>query len=321
MVATEAWKRQVQELRPGECGLAEPGHALQDVVAGGPYRLAQEHVQQRCRQRVLPQGLGFLVVVPLHRKGFESQLVTAPGHDELHSSCGSAPELERCRSEARDATALGPDGQRPGRRRGEDHPFGCPGHLRLRQCTVPTDAGGYELRWTYYPPTDELPSQLREVVDAFQAAAPDLSRFWSSRAVERPAPELHSNHIAGLIDGRLVASGTWQTEASHGRQEVVMLRGENGRVLSRVFVDGLHTDADGRLSVLEVEGGGSLQNNRLMKDLFEALIIPAVGHVAIAVPQQIHGGRPYDYARYLVTAIYARGIQLGHLQGVLLVGY
>ncbi len=186
---------------------------------------------------------------------------------------------------------------------------------------MPPDDGSYELRWTYHPPTDELPASLREVVDAFQVSSPRLAQFWSARAVERPAPELRSNEIASWIDGALVCGGGWRTETSHGRQEVVMLRGENGRVLSRVYVDGLHTGPDGQLSVLEVEGGGVLQNNRLMKDLFEALIIPAVGYVAIAVPQQVHGGRPYDYARYLVTAIYARGIQQGHLQGVLLIGY
>lgn len=186
---------------------------------------------------------------------------------------------------------------------------------------MPTDAGGFELRWTYYPPTDALPAHLREVVDAFGSARSRLAQFWQARAVERPAPELRSNEVAAWVDDALVAGGGWRTETSHGRQEVVMLRGENGRVLSRVYVDGLHISLDGQLSVLEVEGGGSLQNNRLMKDLFEALIIPAVGHVAIAVPQQVHGGRPYDYARYLVTAIYARGIQQGHLQGVLLIGY
>ena len=184
-----------------------------------------------------------------------------------------------------------------------------------------TTPAGYELRWTYYPPTDEPPAHLLEVVAAFRDADVRLATFWAAREVERPAPELRSNDVAGWVDGALVAGGQWRTETSHGRQEVVMLRGENGRVLSRVYVDGLHTGPDGQLSVLEVEGGGSLQNNRLMKDLFEALIIPAVGHVAIAVPQQVHGGRPYDYARYLVTAIYARGIQQGHLQGVLLVGY
>lgn len=103
---------------------------------------------------------------------------------------------------------------------------------------MPTDAGGYELRWTYYPPTDELPAHLREVVDAFGAAGPRLAQFWSVRAVERPAPELRSNEVAGWVDDALVAGGGWRTETSHGRQEVVMLRGENGRVLSRVYVDG-----------------------------------------------------------------------------------
>ena len=32
-------------------------------------------------------------------------------------------------------------------------------------------------------------------------------------------------------------------------------------------------------------------------------------------------GAPHDYARYLVTAIHARGIQQGQLQAVLLVRY
>lgn len=62
---------------------------------------------------------------------------------------------------------------------------------------MPTPGGSYQLRWTHYPPTDQIPPHLHEVVDAFQAAVPRLARFWSLRAVQSKPPELRSNESAG----------------------------------------------------------------------------------------------------------------------------
>ncbi len=165
--------------------------------------------------------------------------------------------------------------------RGQDHPLDCPG--RLSTATVRRAHRCWRLRAALdvLPAHRRAPGAPARGRRRVRTARSRLAQFWQVRAVERPAPELRSNEIAGWVDGAQVAGGGWRTETSHGRQEVVMLRGENGRVLSRVYVDGLHTWPDGQLSVLEVEGGGSLQNNRLMKDLFEALIIPAVGYLAI----------------------------------------
>jgi hypothetical protein len=59
------------------------------------------------------------------------------------------------------------------------------------------------------------------------------------------------------------------------------------------------------MALLEIEGGGAVQNYRLMKDVVEALLILGAHHLALAVPHRIHGRSPYDFAVSLISALYA----------------
>jgi hypothetical protein len=70
-----------------------------------------------------------------------------------------------------------------------------------------------------------------------------------------------------------------------------------------------------------IEGGGAVQNNRLMKDVVETLLIPGAHHLALAVPHSIHGRSPYDFAINLISALYAREVPQRHVRGILVVGY
>lgn len=99
------------------------------------------------------------------------------------------------------------------------------------------------------------------------------------------------------------------------------------RVLFRmVEVYGVEPDAifarpDGYRALLEIEGGGAVQDNRLMKDVVEPLLIPGAHHLALAVPHVMHSRSPFEFAVSLVQALYARQVPQQHVDGVLIIGY
>lgn len=71
-----------------------------------------------------------------------------------------------------------------------------------------------------------------------------------------------------------------------------LLYGENGKPLYGVDPDAVYATVDGYRALLEIEGGGAVQNNRLMKDVVETLLIPGAHHLALAVPHDVHGRSP-----------------------------
>ena len=79
---------------------------------------------------------------------------------------------------------------------------------------------------------------------------------------------------------------------------------------------------DGCRALLETEGGGAVQNSRLMKDVVETLLTPGAHHLALAVPALgIHDRSPYDFATNLIAALYAPEVPQRHVRGILVVGY
>lgn len=83
-----------------------------------------------------------------------------------------------------------------------------------------------------------------------------------------------------------------------------------------MFVDGA-----GRLTLVEVEGGGALTNYRGMKDIVETILLPFVDHLALVVPFVAHHTEPYRYYNRLTQALYAEQAVQRHLSGILVVGY
>lgn len=178
-----------------------------------------------------------------------------------------------------------------------------------------TSPSPHKLRWRYFPPTEPLPNHLRLVVDAFSSAWPWIQDYVGGKS------GTDGRKVAAEVEQHFASNSGWHLEGINGKVRLPVIWGENGQVLARVEPDGVFDHGDGRVSLLEVEGGGAVQNNRLMKDLFEALLIPQVDYVAIAVPQAAHERPPYEVAVNLVAAIYARSLQSSHLKGVLLLGW
>ena len=113
----------------------------------------------------------------------------------------------------------------------------------------------------------------------------------------------------------------WNLETRDPLARVPLLYGENGKPLYGVNPDAIYAADDGYRALLEIDGGGAVQNNRLMKDVVETLLIPGAHHLALAVPHSIHGRSPYEFAINLISALYAREVPQRHVRGILVVGY
>lgn len=113
----------------------------------------------------------------------------------------------------------------------------------------------------------------------------------------------------------------WNVETREKYPRIPLLYGENGKPLYGVEPDAIFATTDGYRALLEIEGGGAVQNNRLMKDVVETLLIPGAHHLALVVPHLVHKRSPYDFAINLIEALYARQVPQAHVDGVLVVGF
>lgn len=117
--------------------------------------------------------------------------------------------------------------------------------------------------------------------------------------------------------GFLVEEGT-------GRVDVPILFGVNGEVLKSFRVDAWHP---GEGAILEVEAGVAVDARKVYQDLFEAMVMPEVRFLCIAVQNAYHPPRkkiPFDdfeRTKAILDALFAsRRVQLP-LETVMLLGY
>ena len=185
--------------------------------------------------------------------------------------------------------------------------------------------------WRYFPQTDAPPSPLAQVA----AAMEDLGfwfkdEFWP--AIDSTGQRIDTKEITKRLEDYLkpvtdkyeVAPGLhpgWNVETREKYPRIPLLYGESGKPLYGVEPDAIFAGPDDYTALLEIEGGGAVQNNRLMKDVVETLLIPGAHHLALAVPHEMHGRSPYDFAVNLVQALYSREVPQRHVDGVLIVGY
>jgi hypothetical protein len=99
------------------------------------------------------------------------------------------------------------------------------------------------------------------------------------------------------------------------------LYGEGDVSVQSVQPDAVHVDDYCRITLVEIEGGGAQTNYRGMKDIVEALLLPAVDYVALVVPFSAHQTQPYEYYNNLVMSMYAQQIVQKNLKGLLVMGY
>lgn len=132
---------------------------------------------------------------------------------------------------------------------------------------------------------------------------------------------LPASEGAGTSTARRVLRKGWNLETREQFPAMPFLYGENDDSIKGVQPDGVYVDEAGRLTLLEIEGGGAETNYRGMKDIVESLLLPEVDYLALVVPFRAHHTRPYDYYCNLVTSLYAQQVVQAHLKGLLVLGY
>lgn len=135
----------------------------------------------------------------------------------------------------------------------------------ISQATIPSDRPS--------------PPHVEEVFLALKRIEPEIGPLWNGAGID-------GRRVAALLDVEL--SG-WSTEGVAGRQELTW----QGAKIRPFRVDGQHGSG---ISILEIEGGGALQNNRLHRDLLNTMLLDYVEHLVLVVPNRVHGRSPFDYA-------------------------
>jgi hypothetical protein len=165
--------------------------------------------------------------------------------------------------------------------------------------------------WQSYPQTRPLPQHLGDVVRVFEAAHAVIG---SGRAT------LKSNAVlkalsAGLTDiGYEVESGSTRAEKVH----VPVLFGRRNSILKAFEVDAWSVEHG---TVIEVEAGAAVANNRFLKDLFEACVMPGVDYTVIAVRLRYRDQNDFSRVCAYIDSLYASDRLTLFLRGVLIIGY
>ncbi len=113
----------------------------------------------------------------------------------------------------------------------------------------------------------------------------------------------------------------WNLETRERYAKIPYLYGEGDQSLGAVQPDAIFVDDSGRLSLVEIEGGGALSNYRGMKDIVETILLPFVDYLALIVPFSANNTEPYRYYNRLTQALYAEQVLQAHLKGILVLGF
>jgi hypothetical protein len=141
------------------------------------------------------------------------------------------------------------------------------------------------------PAGSKLPPHVHEVGTALSQVEPQIAGLWTGAGID-------GRRVAGLLKQRLPS---WESERRGSLQALSWA----GAEIRPFLVDGQR--GRGR-SIIEVEGGGALQNNRLHRDLLNAMLLDDVEHLVLVVPNRVHGRDPYEYAVAFAARLRAKAL-------------
>ena len=173
------------------------------------------------------------------------------------------------------------------------------------------------IRWQVFPRNRSASEFMRSVISVFES---ELGKIGT------PDNGLKSNEVLAVVRPKLEAL-EFVVEGS-GKVARPVLFGENDRPTKTYNVDGYH-EASG--TVLEVEAGQAVENNRFAIDLLKAFSIQGANHLVMAIPANYHperlkgAGKPpkkeFDEVVKVLDALFSAGrIQLP-LISILIIGY
>jgi len=167
------------------------------------------------------------------------------------------------------------------------------------------------IEWQYFPKSAELPAHLKDVIDVFSHASPEIAS---------PEHGLTSDAVLAHIREKLVEQG-YAVESSKkdaDKIRVPVLFGKNGRLEKYFDANAYHALNH---TVIEVEAGRGVDNYQFLKDLFQACMMHDVLHLVIAVRQEYRGNRNFDTVLSFFDTLYTSGRLSLPLKGVLIIGY
>jgi len=167
------------------------------------------------------------------------------------------------------------------------------------------------INWQYFPKSDEAPSIVDTVVDAFEEASQRIDSFKF---------DLPSNDVLAEVCVRL-QSADFEVETGKKKAEkifVPVLFGLNGKPEKSFEADAYHRQEE---FVLEVEAGRAVVNNQFLKDLFQACMMHGVNYLGIAVRNTYRNSNDFDRVIRFIDTLYASSRIRLPLKGILIIGY
>jgi hypothetical protein len=166
-----------------------------------------------------------------------------------------------------------------------------------------------QLRWQVYPKNQPPSSLVREVVEVFEAAMPEIGTPENQKSSNQALGEVvqglralgfmvEDQPKAGSAEEEAEAAAEMavgaesekgqETEKRKKKVAVTVLFGENGKAEKTFNVDAWH-EVEG--AVIEVEAGSAVDARKVYQDLFEAGVIPNVAFLGIAVMNAYYPNR------------------------------
>jgi hypothetical protein len=176
------------------------------------------------------------------------------------------------------------------------------------------------VRFTSFPRTKPPPGFVPSVIDVFKLNEPSIS-------TEALKKGLESDPVLRALASELSALGfTVETGKTRGgKVSRPVFYGENGEPSLLYEIDAYHQEWK---CGLEVEAGRAILGNAVFRDLFQAMVMPDVEHLCLAVPNVYKynsGGRQlsskyYDKTVSIADALYGHS-RVAMPYGLTVIGY
>lgn len=170
------------------------------------------------------------------------------------------------------------------------------------------------VRWQVYPASQRPPRLVLDIAEVFREQEPRIGT---------PPNKPQSKTVLNAVREGLRGLG-FRVEEGKDKVDVPILFGVNGQVLKSFQVDAWHPEEG---AILEVEAGIAVDARKVYQDLIEAMVMPDVKFLCIAVQNAYHPSRKkkpiddFERTKAILDALYAsRRMQLP-LETVMLLGY
>jgi len=174
-----------------------------------------------------------------------------------------------------------------------------------------------QVRWQVFPRNRAATNHQRQVIGIFESLV---------LTIGTPDHGLKSNEVLAAVRKDLEEIG-YEIEGSEKVARPV-LYGESDRPAKTFNVDGWHEETG---TILEVEAGQAVENNRFAIDLLKALSIQDANHLIMAIPANYHperlksAGRPpkreFDEVVKFLDALFVAGRVDLPLRSIIVIGY